>query len=598
MKKWFNNLKIRNKLLLSFITVLVFAMGAGAFAVKEMQSINNDYSQAMELTSQRIQHIFGAKDHFASARMTTREIYYPGNSREDLKQLSATIDSELDAVLTDLDKLIEIASPKVKADSAEVVPQIEKYRGDIQGLINELMAFSEVSISNQEYRLKLTKVEEQTVSIGETYADNLAQTINGLSIAALSEVDRITAAESAVANKAMYIVIVMFMLLALITLAMAFYISGLISRPLKPLSRFMIEAGETGDMVLKEEDMTTIAEFQYNNDEIGQTIKGASTFIKHITDIAEDLKSVADGNLAIDTTTLSENDTMGKSMAQMVNNLSNMFKEIKDTSSQVSLGSKQIAEGSQSLAECSTEQASSVEELSASITEISQKTKDNAATADKASKLSVTIKENAEKGNRQMNEMIAAVADINEASGSIFKIIKTIDDIAFQTNILALNAAVEAARAGKHGAGFAVVAEEVRNLASKSAEAAKDTGNMIQDSMSKAEMGSRIAQETADSLSEIVRGINESGNMIEEIARASDEQSVGIAQIELGIDQVTQIIQTNSATAEESAAASEEMNSQSVVLEELMKQFKIKENNKPVTNRLAPKKNTVVNAIL
>ena len=231
-----------------------------------------------------------------------------------------------------------------------------------------------------------------------------------------------------------------------------------------------------------------------------------------------------------------------------------------------------------------------MEQLSASISEIAFKTKDNAEMAGRAATLANTIKLNAEKGSHQMDEMMSAVKEINQASQSISKVIKVIDDIAFQTNILALNAAVEAARAGQHGKGFAVVAEEVRNLAAKSAEAAKDTGELIANSMEKAELGSRIAGDTATSLAEIVSGINESSQIVGDIASSSEQQSTGIEHINQGIDQVAHVVQQNSATAEESAAASEEMSGQSSMLEDLIAQFKLKDDGRGVSSRSAKKR--------
>ena len=353
-----------------------------------------------------------------------------------------------------------------------------------------------------------------------------------------------------------------------------------ITAPLALLTNFMKKASHTGDLELSRGDVETIGKFANVKDEIGQTISSCAAFVGRVTDVCNALEVMSDGDLTHGMDQLSEKDTMGLALHELHSSLNGMFAEIHLSADQVTAGSKQVADGAQALAQGATEQASSIEELSSSISLIAEKTKSNANMAEQAAVFAETIKVIAEKGSMQMDEMIMAVNDINEASGSIGKVIKVIDDIAFQTNILALNAAVEAARAGQHGKGFAVVAEEVRSLAAKSAEAAKETGNLIEDSIEKANLGVSIANSTAASLTEIVSGINESDRLVSEIASSSEEQSASIEQVNIGIEQVAQVIQQNSAAAEQSAAAAEEMSAQANTLQELISQFKLSGGNK------------------
>ena len=351
-----------------------------------------------------------------------------------------------------------------------------------------------------------------------------------------------------------------------------------VSRPLKKLGVFADKI-KSGDLGLSTNSASSID--VRSSDEVGdlaRALEHAYTQLRgYIGEIKERMQGLMDGDLV----SMCEYEFQGDfilikdSVNGIIRNLNQTMSEVNSSTTQVSTGAKQVADGAQSLAQGSTEQAATIQELSSTISEIAYKTKENAEMAEKAAKLADTIKGNAEKGNNQMDDMIGAVKGINQSSQNISKVIKVIDDIAFQTNILALNAAVEAARAGQHGKGFAVVAEEVRNLASKSAAAAKDTGSMIQDSVEKAELGVRIAEDTAASLTEIVNGINESSELIRDIARASDEQSNSTKQITFGIDQVTQVVQQNSATAQESAAASEEMSGQSSLLHELVSRFRL-----------------------
>ncbi len=312
---------------------------------------------------------------------------------------------------------------------------------------------------------------------------------------------------------------------------------------------------------------------------MNDTIHNIQSYIGEISSV---LTEVANGNLNLAITADYKGDfvEIKDSLNNIIVTLSQVMGDINDAAEQVSSGSRQVSDGSQTLSQGSTMQASSIEELTASISEIANQTKRNAVNANQAHDLANTVKDNAEQGNVQMKDMLSSMDDINNSSANISKIIKVIDDIAFQTNILALNAAVEAARAGQHGKGFAVVAEEVRNLAARSASAARDTTELIEGSISKVQIGTKIANDTAVALNDIVQGIERAADIVGEIANASNEQASAIAQINKGIEQVSEVVQNNSATAEESAAASEELSSQAELLKEMVGKFQLNKGTK------------------
>lgn len=370
------------------------------------------------------------------------------------------------------------------------------------------------------------------------------------------------------------ITIILMVVFLAISSYMAYRLARQIGEPVKDCAQRLRLLAE-GDLDTPVHEIHTGDETQILADSARTLVRG---FRLMIQDMDEMLAEMSRGNLTVDSKC--EEAYVGgyrgllDSTRKLSAQLSDTLRQINQSADQVSAGAEQVSAGAQALSQGATEQASAIEELAATINDISGKI---IATADRAgdvhSQSSETGRE-VEQCNEQMFELVNAVRDIGESSSQIGKIIKTIEDIAFQTNILALNAAVEAARAGTAGKGFAVVADEVRNLASKSAEASKSTSVLIEGSARSVEKGMKIADETAASLQKAVISTENTVKAVDKITEATAEQSQAVSQVTQGMDQISSVVQTNSATAEESAAASEELSGQAVILKELVGQFK------------------------
>jgi methyl-accepting chemotaxis protein len=333
------------------------------------------------------------------------------------------------------------------------------------------------------------------------------------------------------------------------------------------------------DITVNKPDEDTEELFKvYNSiaDNLRMAINAINGYIREISSV---LGEMAHGNLDVKITSEYKGDfiALKESINDIAASLNDVMSDINIAAQQVAAGTSQVSDGSQAISQGATEQAASIEELTSTVTEIAAQTRQNALSAGKANEMSEQAKDNAVKGNEQMQELQQAMTGINESSANISKIIKVIDDIAFQTNILALNAAVEAARAGIHGKGFAVVAEDVRNLAVRSASAAKETTELIEGSIKKTEAGTKIADDTAAALAQIVEGVEKAVELVAEIAGASNQQATAIGEVNRGIEQMSQVVQTNSATSQEAAAAAEELSSQAAMLKEMVGKFRLRD---------------------
>ena len=552
--QWFRNLRISRKLITGFLVVAFLSAVVGFVGIWDIFTIQKADKELYNINTTSISHSGNAAAKFQRVRYFALEMTIVNND-----QNKGTCRTVIDEMSKEIDELLESLHTTISSkDTRATLDQIEADWTSYETYLQQVIDFvDEGKISEAQHIM-----QQETTELGDRLRENFLNLMNQSDQEAIEKVDN----NRALAIRSTIIMGILILLGVTASILLGTFIARMIGKPIHTV----VDAADKlalGDVNISlQED---------RKDEIGHLVNAFNRMISNIKEQAMVAERMAAGDMTVQVNVHSDQDLLGLKLREIVVNNHQVLSNISVASEQIAEGSSQIAGSSMALSQGAAEQASSIEELTAALEEISGQTNINAQNARQVNDLAESVRGNAEKGNTQMQQMLQSMSEINDASSSISKVIKVIDDIAFQTNILALNAAVEAARAGQHGKGFAVVAEEVRNLAARSANAAKETTEMIEGSIKKTEAGSKIANETANALEDIVKGIEKVAGLVSDIATASNEQAVGIDQISQGIMQVSQVVQNNSATAQESAAASEELSGQAAILRETVSRFRL-----------------------
>ncbi|QNO17479.1 methyl-accepting chemotaxis protein [Caproicibacterium amylolyticum] len=560
------NLKIKTKLIILVSAMLAFLVALNIISFVVLMQMNDS---TKVIANQWMNAIVQVEDLNANIKEFRLQEYKHVSSttttgKQDSEALMATLKSTVE------NKLSACSQTAQSDKDKEIVSNIKTGWTAYLGIHDNAITLSNAKETTDALRVMANDSYTQYKNL-HTLCDSLVK----------YDQDAITQASNnatSVYSNAQKLMFCSDVIIFVVCLAFAIYTIEGISRPITKIdgAARKIADGKL-DVSVDYQSTNELGMLAANFNRTAAQLKNYGNYLQEITNV---LNEIADGNLTFQLTYDYEGEfaPVKKALDHLSDSLNQTMGQINLAADQVAGGAGQVSSGAQDLSQGTTEQASSAEELAATINDISEHVKDNASYAHEASGKVQDMSEKMRESNQQMQEMITAMHDISNSSAKIGKIIKAIEDIASQTNILALNAAIEAARAGAAGRGFAVVADEVRNLAGKSAEASKSTSQLIQTSLTAVKHGSEIAGETAQSLTEVVTGTEEVTDGIRRIADASNEQATAIEQVTQGVGQISNVIQTNTATAEESAAASEELSGQAQLLKNLVSKFRLKGN--------------------